>query len=151
MGIKDRIKFIAKSYINSFLDGQERAPRAPSEPLDKEQEEETISADDFEKQWAQFEEEQRRFKAQQGQRAESPPHRRPGERTIEQCYQNLECPVGADLKTVRGHFRRLMKKYHPDMHANDKRGQEAATRIAQIVTESFQQLEKHLEAKGQRG
>jgi DnaJ-domain-containing protein 1 len=148
MGIKDRLKFIAKSYINSFLDGQERGSR-PSRPA-VDDEDETISADDFEKQWAAFEEEQRRWKSQEQQQRTETPHRRPGERSLEQCYKNLECPVGSDLKTVRTHFRRLMKKHHPDLHAGNKTAQEAATRISQIITESYQQLEKHLESLGQR-
>jgi hypothetical protein len=147
MGIKDRLKFIARSYINSLLDGQEKPQRRAPEPGD---DEENISGDDFEKQWAQFEEEQRRWKAQQQQQEQAPPRARPGERTIEQCYKNLECPVGADLKTVRTHFRKLMRQYHPDLHANDKRAQETATRIAQKITESYQQLETYLESKGQR-
>lgn len=148
MGIKDRLKFIARSYINSFLEGSEKPQRREPQP-ETEDEEIKFSEDDFEKQWAQFEEEQRRWKAQHGQH-QGPPHRRAGERSIEQCYKNLECPVGADLKTVRTQFRKLMRQYHPDLHAHDKRAQETATRISQKITESYQQLETYLESKGQR-
>ena len=155
MGIKDRIKFIARSYLNSFKDGSRTSRRAPDPDIQFEDDDDaaTMSEDDFERQWAEFQKEQaERARDQKPEwQQEGPPPRRPsGERTLEQCYQNLECPVGADLKTVRTHFRRLMKKYHPDLHAANKRNQEAANRISQIITECYQQLEKHLESKGQR-
>src|SRR3712207_8056160 len=53
---------------------------------------------------------------------------RQGERTLEQCYQNLEAPIGATLQVLRGNYRRLMKKYHPDLQPKDQRSQEAADR-----------------------
>lgn len=164
MGIKDRIKFIARSYLSSIMDDQ-GTPRSTPNPdvtfedatsdqaTTSDHELKGMSEDDFEKQWAAFEEEQRRYKASQQQHQQSSqqsPYRRPGERTLEQCYQNLECPTGATLQVVKGHFRRLMKKYHPDLQPQDKRSQEAALKITQIITESFNQLEKHLESKGQR-
>lgn len=155
MGIKDRLKFIARSYLNSILekDGSSRPPPDPdlsATDSDDDVELKGMSGDDFEKQWAAFEEEQRRYKASQQHHSSQQGPRRPGERTLEQCYQNLECPQGATLQVVKVHYRRLMKKYHPDLQPQDKRSQEAALRITQIITESFNQLEKHLESKGQR-
>ena len=164
MGIKDRIKFIARSYFSSLLDGQEpRRPRPEADPdikfdatpdatLDQEDAEfKNMSDDDFEKQWAAFEEEQRRYKAQQARAGgqETGP-RRTSERTLEQCYQNLECKFGSPLDVVRASYRRLMKKHHPDLQPKDTRSQEAALRITQIITESYQQIERHLEGQGKR-
>ncbi|MBI4864716.1 MAG: DnaJ domain-containing protein [Candidatus Riflebacteria bacterium] len=158
MGIKDRLKFIAKSYLNSFIESARSAPRQrPGDPdvtFTDDDEVVGMSDDEFEKQWERFQEEQRQYRESQGHQKkeweDQGPRRRTGERTIEQCYRNLECPVGADLKTVRTHFRRLMKKFHPDLHTDNKTNQEAANRISQIITECYQQLEKHLQAKGQR-
>ena len=158
MGIKDRIKFIARSYLSSLTDRDGQGRATPTEDPDIKLEEDVelkgMSGDDFEKQWAAFEEEQRRYKASQqasgsGGSGNTGP-RRPGERTLEQCYQNLECPSGATLQIVKVNYRRLMKKYHPDLQPKDVRSQEAAVRITQIVSESFAQLEKYLEGKGQR-
>ena len=158
MGIKDRLKFIAKSYINSILDGTEaRQTRSTPEAdpdihiVDEDDDFKKMSDDEFEKQWAAFEEEQRKYRAHQraaggaGGGQQQGPRRGGSERTLAQCYQNLECPAGSDLKVVRANFRRLMKKYHPDLQPQDKRSQEAALRITQIITESFNQLEKYLE------
>src|SRR5579884_4244650 len=142
MGIKDRLKFIAKSYINSILDGSERRTRVTPEDdpdiriVDDDDDLKKMSDDEFEKQWAAFEEEQRRYRAQQAKSdaggAHQGPRRAGSERSLAQCYQNLECPMGSDLKIVRANFRRLMKKYHPDLQPKDKRSQEAAVRITQI-------------------
>ena len=61
--------------------------------------------------------------------------------SIAENYPNLKADAN---------FRRLMKKYHPDLQPKDPRSQEAASKITQIITDSFNQLEKHLESKGQR-
>ena len=162
MGIKDRIKFIARSYLSSILDekGDRRTTTLDHTPghvddpdikIEDDIDLKGMSGDDFEKQWAAFEEEQRRYRASEAKQGQSHgPKPRAGERTLEQCYQNLECPAGSTLQVVKVNFRRLMKKYHPDLQPQDKRSQEAALRITQIITESFNQLEKFLEAKGQR-
>jgi|GEM_PF-1135241 len=153
MGIKDRLKFIARTYIHSFLEStSSREGSQPDVEFVDEDGFRKMSDEEFERQWEEFQKEQHRSRAnQQASDEYSPPHkRRPGERTIEQCYKNLECPVGADLKTVRTHFRRLIKRFHPDLHADNKRDQEAANRISQILTECYQQLESHLQSKGQR-
>lgn len=156
MGIKDRIKFIARSYLSSMMDekGSSRPVADPDAELhiDEDVELKGMGADDFEKQWAAFEEEQRQYRASQARQGHSQtgPKPRPGERTLEQCFQNLECPPGSNLQTVKVHFRRLMKKYHPDLQPQDIRSQEAALKITQIITESFNQIEKHLEARGQK-
>lgn len=152
MGIKDRIKFIARSYLSSMLDDKgERRTKIDDDPdikIDDDVELKGMSNDDFERQWAAFEEEQRQYRASQAKQQQSQSARpRPGERTLEQCYQNLEAPVGATLQVLRTNYRRLMKKYHPDLQPKDQRSQEAALRITQIISESFNQLEKHLEKK----
>jgi DnaJ-domain-containing protein 1 len=151
VGIRDRIKFIARSYLNSLRESARASASRPDPDIVFEDDEEPVSDEEFEKRWQEFAKDRVEDARQRDrERAEPPPRKRSGERTMEQCYQNLECPVGADLKTVRAHFRRLMKKYHPDLHTANKRQQDAANRISQIITESYQQIEKHLQAKGQK-
>ena len=151
MGIANRLKFIARTYINSFLDEKvARTHKGPDVQFVDEEEVRSMSDDEFERQWREFEEDQRRERARTRTTDQSPPRRRSGERSIEECYKNLECPVGADLKTVKTNFRRLIKRFHPDLHSDNKRNLEAANRISQILTECYQQLEDHLQARGQK-
>jgi DnaJ-domain-containing protein 1 len=153
MGISDRLKFIARTYLNSFLDSSTSRERSrPDVEFVDDDDFRRMSDEEFEARWEHFQEEQNRSGSSQRESYHEPPPPRKlsGERSIEQCYRNLECPVDADLKTVRSHFRRLIKRFHPDLHADNKRNQEAANRISQILTECYQQLETHLQSKGQR-
>ncbi len=34
-------------------------------------------------------------------------------------YANLEAPYNSDLKTVRKAWKKMVQKYHPDLHSND--------------------------------
>jgi DnaJ-domain-containing protein 1 len=69
-------------------------------------------------------------------------------KAIEQYYANLEVEVGSDLETIKRAYRRLMRKYHPDKHANDPVKYKAATELAQSLTRAYMELKKHLEAQG---
>lgn len=69
-------------------------------------------------------------------------------RGIEQYYTNLEVEPGADLETIKRAYRRLMRKYHPDKHANDPAKHKAATELAQSLTRAYMELKKHLESGG---
>ena len=86
---------------------------------------------------------------------EAPPRRAPPagaargrpivSKTIEQYFANLEVEPGADLETIKRAYRRLMRKYHPDKHANDPTKYKAATELAQSLTKAYMELKKHLE------
>ena len=54
------------------------------------------------------------------------------------------CRPGSDFETVRKSYRRLMRKYHPDLHAGTPEKQRAATDLTQRLTEAYKTLEKHL-------
>ena len=69
-------------------------------------------------------------------------------KTIDQYYANLEVEPGADLETIKRAYRRLMRKYHPDKHANDPAKHKAATELAQSLTRAYMELKKHLESGG---
>ena len=75
-----------------------------------------------------------------------PPPRRTaaGDEAIRKAYAALEVPAGSDLETVKRSYRRLMRKYHPDLNAGSKEKQRAATDLSQRLTEAYKTLEKHL-------
>ncbi len=67
-----------------------------------------------------------------------------GQKTIRQYYANLEVPMGADLDTVKDSYRRLMRKYHPDKHADDPQMEELATQLSQELTVAYNAIESYL-------
>ena len=83
-------------------------------------------------------------------RAEPPPRTPPPRRTaagdeaIRKAYAALEVPAGSDFETVRTSYRRLMRKYHPDLNAGSSERQKAATDLTQRLTDAYKTLEKHL-------
>ena len=76
----------------------------------------------------------------------APPPRRTaaGDDAIRKAYAALEIPAGSDFATVRQAYRKLMRKYHPDLHAGRPDKQRAATDVAQRLTEAYKTLDKHL-------
>lgn len=59
-------------------------------------------------------------------------------------YKTLEVEPGADLKTVRRAYRRLLLQYHPDRYANDPDKQKAATEVTRRLTEAYNGLTRYL-------
>ena len=56
-------------------------------------------------------------------------------------YANLEIPYGSDLATARRAWKRLMKKYHPDLHAQDPERRRLANQITAELTRAYQGIE----------
>jgi len=67
-----------------------------------------------------------------------------GDDAIRKAYAALEVPAGSDFETVRKSYRRLMRKYHPDLHAGTPDKSRAATDLTQRLTQAYKTLEKHL-------
>ena len=59
-------------------------------------------------------------------------------------YANLELPYGAPLLQVRAAWRRLMKRYHPDLHSQDPDKRKVADELTARLTEAYRQLEAEL-------
>lgn len=57
-------------------------------------------------------------------------------------YANLEVPYGSDLNTVKAAWKRLLKKCHPDLYANDPHKKEIATKLASKLNEAYREIEK---------
>jgi len=75
----------------------------------------------------------------------APPRRTAaGDEAIRRAYAALEVPAGSDFDSVKRSYRRLMRKYHPDLNAGSVEKQKAATDLAQRLTEAYKTLEKHL-------
>lgn len=64
--------------------------------------------------------------------------------TTAHLYAQLECPVGADIDTVRKQYRKLMRKYHPDVHSGDAQKQKLATELSQKLTAAYNELRRIL-------
>jgi DnaJ-domain-containing protein 1 len=87
----------------------------------------------------------------QQQRQNVPPSRPSGGQDLKKYYDRLELPVGATFDQVKAAYRRLMRKYHPDMHAGktaDK--QKAANDVAAALTQAYNELEKTLVGQGKK-
>ena len=78
-------------------------------------------------------------------KSSAPPRRTAaGDEAIRRAYAALEVPAGSDLETVKRSYRRLMRKYHPDLNAGSTEKQRAATDLSQRLTEAYKTLERHL-------
>ncbi len=69
--------------------------------------------------------------------------------TIASFYANLELPYGADVEAVREARRRLLRRYHPDLHSSDPEKKRTATRVAQGLNRAHDELVGRLARKQQ--
>jgi DnaJ-domain-containing protein 1 len=82
-----------------------------------------------------------------GPRFDPPRRTASGDNAIRKAYAALEVQPGSDFETIRKSYRRLMRKYHPDLHRASPEAQRAATDLAQRLTEAYKLLEKHTRGK----
>ena len=59
-------------------------------------------------------------------------------------YANLDLPYGADLAAVKAAWKRMMKKYHPDSHAQDPAKRQVANELCAELTRAYRELERAL-------
>ena len=69
--------------------------------------------------------------------------------TLARYYANLELPYGADVEAVRESRRRLLKRYHPDLHSADPARKRTATTVAQGLNRAHDELLSRLDRKEQ--
>ncbi len=62
-------------------------------------------------------------------------------------YKVLDLPNGASRSEVKSAFRKLMRKYHPDMHTQSPKKHKAATELTMKVSAAYNALEEHFKAK----
>jgi hypothetical protein len=63
---------------------------------------------------------------------------------IARYYKILDLPYGADFDQVKAAYRKLIRKYHPDLHGGTPQKQKAATELTMRVTQAYNELEQHL-------
>jgi DnaJ-domain-containing protein 1 len=67
--------------------------------------------------------------------------------TLASYYANLELSYGADIDAVRAARRRLLKRYHPDLHSGDPEKRRTATQLAQGLNRAHDELVGRLDRK----
>jgi DnaJ-domain-containing protein 1 len=63
---------------------------------------------------------------------------------IAKYYKVLDLPYGADFDQVKASYRKLIRKYHPDLHGSSPQKQKAANELTVQVTQAYNELEIHL-------
>lgn len=63
---------------------------------------------------------------------------------IAEYYRTLNLAYGAEFPEVKAAFRKLMRKYHPDLHGANPKKHKAATELSMRVTQAYNELEKYL-------
>ena len=66
-------------------------------------------------------------------------------------YANLEILPGSTREQVRTAWKKLMKKYHPDLHSTDPEKRETANELTRRLTESYKILDKELMDRAKDG
>ncbi len=67
-----------------------------------------------------------------------------GDKRMRELYAQLEVPYGASFEEVKKSFRRLMRKYHPDLHTGNPQKQKTATQLTMSLTQAYNEIEQHL-------
>jgi len=73
--------------------------------------------------------------------------RQPRNPEMAKYYANLEIPYGADLETARKSWKRLLRKYHPDLHSDDTEKIKIANEIVQGLNLAYKEIEKHYKSQ----
>jgi DnaJ-domain-containing protein 1 len=66
---------------------------------------------------------------------------------LQTCYAMLEIPYGSNLEKTRAAWRRLLKKYHPDLYSSDPEKGATAQEISQQLNAAFDKIRNALQAK----
>lgn len=141
MSITKRLIDLAKSNLNALLD---RVGDSEHDSLDD------MSDEDLEAELKRRREERESRAAETDQRARDRARQAAGgtrENKIAQYYAQLEVPYGSDLETVKQSYRRLMRKYHPDLHSGNPEKQKVATELAQALSHAYNELEQILKVR----
>jgi DnaJ-class molecular chaperone len=59
-------------------------------------------------------------------------------------YANLEIPYGADLKTATKAWKKLLRKYHPDLHSKDPEKVKTANDLVQGLNKAYAEIKKSM-------
>jgi DnaJ domain len=72
---------------------------------------------------------------------------RPGsdDAKVADWYRTLDLRPGAELVEIKSAYRKLMRRYHPDLHGATPQKQKAATELSMRVTQAYNGLVEYLE------
>ena len=59
-------------------------------------------------------------------------------------YKILELEYGADFKEIKRAYKKLLKKYHPDLYANNPQKLEKAQKLTKILNEAYTYFERKM-------
>ena len=145
MSITKRLLDLARSNLNALLD---RVGDRDEGGLDE------LSDEDLEAELRRRRDERETRAAEETTRARDQQRQRQRQATggtrenkIAQYYAQLEVAYGSDLDTCKQAYRRLMRKYHPDLHSGDPEKQKIATELAQSLSRAYNELEAVLKVK----
>ncbi len=66
------------------------------------------------------------------------------EKRLRELHAQLEVPYGASFEEIKKSFRRLMRKYHPDLHIGNPQKHKTATQLTMSLTQAYNELEQYL-------
>ena len=66
---------------------------------------------------------------------------------LAQYYANLEVPHGSSRQEIKAAWKRLMKRYHPDLHAIDPEKRAIASELTRQLTEAYKVLDRQFMIK----
>ena len=115
MGIFDRLSRLARSEANSLFDSVSEAAQG-------------VVGD------------------RQG-RSVTPPEPDPADAwppEIREDYAALELPLGADKEAVKGAYREMVRRYHPDRHTGEPAKAELANELTVRIRQSYERLNAYL-------
>ncbi len=60
-------------------------------------------------------------------------------------YANLDLPYGSHLESVKHAWKRLVSRYHPDLHSSNPNKRRVANELTQGLNRAYEELTRRLE------
>jgi len=64
--------------------------------------------------------------------------------TERKYYAILELPYGADFKAIKASYKKLLRKYHPDLYQNQPEKLEKAKKVTEKINEAYSYFERKM-------
>ena len=122
MGIFDRLSRLARSEANHLFDAASDAAQGAFSSGDK-------------------------ARARATSEPSAPADADPWPDEIKEDYAALELPLGADRGAVKVAYRDLLRRYHPDRHAERPDKAELANELTVRIRQSYERLDAFLAAR----
>ncbi len=155
----DRIKNIIKATVNDQLennvtlrkiiskeenDFDAEVTRLLREQENKRRQEELEAqrmAENYRRQEELNRQQSQRQQQRQTHQKQTPPSSPSQEDKERQYYKDLEVPFGTPFPEIKKAYRKLIKKYHPDLYQGDKKKLDIAQEITRKINEAYTYFE----------